>query len=111
MSEVERNENQIIEGNFGGEPVAEVPAEPEPEHVAAEPPTEGEPAQPQAVELTIQLALGTGQVAVRGPIHDRILVKGMLSEASRAIDEWHAKQNRVVVPPNGFRIPKGLLKR
>jgi hypothetical protein len=104
----------------GAEP--EAPEQPSAEAPEASGGPEAEAPEAQEenfVSLTIRLNPATGGVAVNGPIHDRVLCKGMMAEASRAIDEFHVRQafeaaqknQPRIVPPDGFRVPKGLLKK
>lgn len=58
----------------------------------------------EKVTLTIVFDPSTGQVAVSGPIQNRMLSYAMLKLAEKAIDEMHSKKTPeiVAVPANGM---------
>lgn len=60
------------------------------------------PMQPVGPELVIRLDPQTGNITVKGPVHDRILCLGLLELAKEAIALSAAKQNKsnILLSPN-----------
>jgi hypothetical protein len=68
----------------------------------------------EKVTLTIVFDPSTGQVAVSGPIQNRMLSYAMLKLAEKAIDELHAKAKAEGIVPvhgNGEEILRHIGRR
>lgn len=57
-----------------------------------------QPQPPNVVQLLIEWVPGSGEVAVQGPVGDKILCYGLLGMARDAIASWKPPETRIETP-------------
>lgn len=58
------------------------------------------------VTLEILFEPSTGNIAVNGPIHNKVLCYGILEAAKAAIKDFEGeKPGAIVLPPTRFQVP------